>query len=60
LANQQNTHLSALEGREVLVIERLWARSAVRNFTSAGGQPLHATTGALVPLAQVDIEPQAA
>jgi DNA-binding IclR family transcriptional regulator len=59
IANQQHTHLSVLEGRGALVIERLSARNAVVNFTRAGGRhPLHATTGGLVLLAHASSELQ--
>ncbi|WP_433289339.1 IclR family transcriptional regulator [Pseudonocardia sp. CA-142604] len=58
-ANQQQTHLSVLEGSEALVIERLWGRNMVVNFTRAGGRhPLHATTGGLVLLSHADAELQ--
>jgi DNA-binding IclR family transcriptional regulator len=59
-ANQQHTHLSVLEGRDALVIERLWARNAVPNFTTriGGRHPLHATTGGLVLLAHANVELQ--
>jgi DNA-binding IclR family transcriptional regulator len=57
--SQQQTHLSVLEGREALVIERLWGRNVLVNFTRAGGRhPLHATTGGLVLLAHADVELQ--
>jgi DNA-binding IclR family transcriptional regulator len=59
IANQQNTHLTVLDGREALVIERLSAHNAVVNYTRAGGRhPLHATTGGLVVLAHADVELQ--
>lgn len=48
----QHTQLAVLDGEEVLVVERLTARRAVKHHTRVGGRlPVHASSAGLVLLA---------
>jgi DNA-binding IclR family transcriptional regulator len=49
---KQHTQIGVLEGADVLYLERLSARGAVRNITKIAGRlPIHATSAGLVLLA---------
>lgn len=56
---RQHTQIGVLEGTDVLYLERLSTRNAVRNVTKIAGRlPIHATSGGLVLLAHATAELQ--
>lgn len=58
---RQHTQIGVREGTDVLYLERLSARNAVRNVTKIAGRlPIHATSGGLVLLAHAPADIQEA